>query len=749
MRGFRTTTTTAILALAVAAQPAFAQDESDDTQSVADGGAIVVTAQRREQNLQDIPLAVSAIGTEALVRQEADTTEGLLRLFPNVSGAQITGAGANNYSIRGLSNAETAATFDSPVGTYIDGIYLSRVNSNNFALFDVERIEILRGPQGTLFGRNTTGGAVNVVLKKPGSDLGGSAEVSYGSYDRIVGRAALDLPLSDNVRTRVAAYVMEEDGFVKNLTTGGTNNDHDGWGVRGSVSWDITPNLTWDGSVDYIEDENSFIPSTKVDGDWVSNSGLMELGDIVTGEKGSVPGNRVINETLGLTSRFTLDVAPGVISFITGYRNLDTAFNLDYFDGPSEIGGFDSVQVSNHKQFTQEINIAGTGFDGLVDYTAGFFYFTEKNDTDYTTVFRLGSGFPFIGFDRTIYNDTDSMAFYGQFDWHLTPELTLTTGGRWTHDRKSIDYENNGNPLALTAVTNDSLLAAGIPLKQNSSVFTPRVALSYEAADDLMFFASATRGFKSGGWNVRATNVTELGDFLAETIWSFEGGMRSQLLDRLLTFNLTGFYGYTKNLQIATAVGTAVSSAPVFPVGNFSDFRSYGLEAELNATPAEGLNLFANAGWNKTEYANPTDAVLTQQANCVAAIDAGTSSSNCGNGIVRLDGTIAEPLRAPEFTGTLGFSYAMPLTSEWNLVPSGSVRYVSSFNVNSAQLATTYDDGYTLVAGSLAVESWDQKMRFSIGCENCTDTNYLVSVIAGYSYYSPPRRWTARARFSF
>ena len=131
---------------------------------------IVVTAQRREQNIQDVPLSVSAITAETLMRQEATSTQSLLRLFPNLSGGQITGAGSNNYSFRGLSNAETAATFDSPVGTYLDGIYIARINANNFALFDVDRIEVLRGPQGTLFGRNTTQGAINIVLKKPSRD---------------------------------------------------------------------------------------------------------------------------------------------------------------------------------------------------------------------------------------------------------------------------------------------------------------------------------------------------------------------------------------------------------------------------------------------------------------------------------------------------------------------------------------------------------------------------------------------------
>ncbi|WP_232495381.1 TonB-dependent receptor [Novosphingobium kaempferiae] len=740
-------------ALFIGAQPALAQDAADESAATEKasgvGSDIVVTAQRREQSLQDVPIAVSAISADALVAQEATSTQGLLRMFPNVSGAQITGAGANNYSIRGLSNAETAATFDSPVGTYIDGIYLSRVNSNNFALFDIERIEVMRGPQGTLFGRNTTGGAINVVLKQPGKEMGASVEGSYGNYDSKSLRGSIDMPIGEHIRTRLSGYWMDEDGYVKNITTGGTENDHDGWGVRGAVSIDLSSAVTWDISVDHIHDENSLIPATKVDGKWISRTGLQKLGSIVTGKKGDIEPNRVINDTTGVTSKLTIDASIGTIQFITGYRHLRSKFNLDYFDNPSTIGGYDSVQYSKHNQFSQEANISGELFGGVADYTAGLFYFHEYNDTDFTTVFRLGSGAPFVDADRTVFNTTDSFAMYGQFDWHLTDKLTLTTGGRWTTDTKKMHYEDNGNPRASVHLTDQTLLNAGIPLTQTASVFTPRVALTYQATPDVMLFASATKGFKSGGWNVRATTTNLLGDFEAETIWSFEGGVRSEFFDRKVTFNLTGFYGYTKNLQIATANGASSAGVPVFPVGNFSDFRSYGLEAEANFRPIDGLSIFANAGYNKTEYANPTPAVLAQQAACEAALAAGGTSSNCGGGIIRLDGTIAAPLRAPKFTGTVGFSWDVPVTDTWSVVPSSSFRYVSSFNVNAAELPTTYDDGYSLLAGSLALENKDAGMRFSIGCENCTNSIYRVATIAGYSYWSPPRRWTARARFDF
>jgi iron complex outermembrane receptor protein len=727
-----------------------ASDEAQSGSSADDGSdAIVVTAQRREQNIQDVPLAVSALSAESLQRQEAVSTYSLLRLFPNVSGAQTSGAGANNYSIRGLSNAETAATFDSPVGTYIDGVYIARVNANNFALFDVERIEVLRGPQGTLFGRNTTNGAINILLKKPARELGASVEAELGNYDHYQVRGSVDIPLSPSVRTRFSAYKMDEDGWAKNTTTGKTNNWHRGWGARGAVSIDLGSAATWDVSADYVYDETPLISVFKNGDRFTTTSGLQKLGSLVVGKKGNIPGNFLGNYTWGITSDLKFDTTLGNFELISAYRHLKARYNLDYFNGTSAIGGFDSVEYSLHRQLSQEVKLTGSAFGDSLDYTIGAFYFHEGNDNDYTTVFRLGSGAALLGPDIILYNTADSFAGYAQFDYHLSSKLTLTAGARLTAEDKHIHFVNNGNPLA-PVVTDQTLVNAGIPLRQEATVLTPRVALQYKPTEDIMMFASATRGFKSGGWNVRSNNALALRNFKPEKVWSYEAGIRSQFWDHKITTNLTAFYAETSDLQIATAVFGAAGSAPVFPVGNFSDFRSSGLEAEFNIRPVRGLSLFANAGYNKTKYVNPTADVQAQQALCLASIAANaTARPNCGSGIIRLDGTIAHPLRAPEFTGTAGFSWEIPLVGDWQVVPSASIRYVSAFNVIAAELPATQDDGYTLLSGSIGIERNDGKVRFSIGCENCGNSHYLVTNISGFKWYNVPRRWFARVRYSF
>jgi iron complex outermembrane receptor protein len=704
---------------------------------------ITVTAQRREQSLQDVPIAVSAFTSEALDKFQINATTSLMQIVPNLSGGEVSGAGsANNYSMRGLYNAETAATFDSPVGTYVDGIFMARLNANNFALFEVERIEVLRGPQGTLFGRNTTGGAINVIMKKPAEEFGGFVEGTIGNYEQYQLRGALDIPLSNNVRSRIAAYVLEEDGWVDNLTKGGTENAHDGWGVRGSLGMNVNDNITWDIAIDYSLDDNPNIPATKMGDDYTSQSGLTKLSNLFPGKKGQIDGNTAENETWGITSNIGIELSFGDLELITGYRDLTSRFSLDYFNGPAPTGGYVSLQYSTHKQFTQEAKLSGDIGDRL-SYTTGLFYFYEDNKTDFSTVFTLPNGFPFIDADRILLNDTTSLAAYAQADYELTEKLSATVGARFTHDEKEIGYVDNGNPLAFATITDDVLTNAGIPLELNASVLTPRFALQYRPDQDFMFFISATRGFKSGGWNVRGTNANTLQEFNAEKIWSYEAGIRAEMLDNRLQVNLTTFYGDTSDLQIATA-STGPTGAPQFPVGNFAGLESYGFELEVSAVPARGLTIGGNLGFNETNYQDLSQAVLDQQAACLSG-----ATANCGGGIVEIDGDIAPPARSPKWTGTIFASYEAPLSNDWQLVPSISGRYNSSFNTNAAWIPAGYDDGYFMINGGIALQNPNENVSLEVGCTNCNDTTYLLTTIGGRFWYNEPRRIYGRVRVGF
>jgi len=242
---------------------------------------LIINAQRKEELAQDVPIAVSAYNAEQLNRLQVVETLDITKLVPNMIGHNNTGIGsANAYSIRGLNNTESIATFDPPVGSYIDDIYVARQNGNNFTFFDVDRVEVLRGPQGTLFGRNTTGGAVRVLLKKPGEELGGYAEAGYGSYDRYQLRGSIDVPVSDRFLTKLSGYLVNDNGFVDNLTTGEDINQDENYGVRGAVRWLITDKITWDIAADYTNADQPNIANFKSGNDRISNTALSQKSPI-------------------------------------------------------------------------------------------------------------------------------------------------------------------------------------------------------------------------------------------------------------------------------------------------------------------------------------------------------------------------------------------------------------------------------------------------------------------------------------
>ena len=215
---------------------------------------ITVTAERREASIQEVPIAVSAFGEAQIEKLQIDETLDLVNVIPNLFGGNNTGLGtANMYYLRAQGNDESIATFDPPVGTYVDDVYITRQNANNFNFFDVERIEVLRGPQGTLFGRNTTGGAINIILKKPAEEAGGFVEAGFGRFDEVLVRGTADLPVSERFLTKVSAFWNQDDGWLDNTADNQTYNDRDNFGVRAAFRYLPTDDITWDLAVDFMD----------------------------------------------------------------------------------------------------------------------------------------------------------------------------------------------------------------------------------------------------------------------------------------------------------------------------------------------------------------------------------------------------------------------------------------------------------------------------------------------------------------
>ncbi|AGH47823.1 MULTISPECIES: TonB-dependent receptor [Sphingomonadales] len=832
MNRFLLAATTALTA-GFAIAPLHAQTAAADAQAATDasmGGIddIVVTAQRRQESVQNVPIAISAFSGDQLRNQGVSNTLELGRFVPNLVSMNNTGIGsANAFYLRGLGNTETIPTFDPPVGTYVDDIYLSRQNANNINLFDVERVEVLRGPQGTLFGRNTTGGAVSVILKEPGKEFGGFAEVGYGRYNKRVARASVDVPLADSFAIKISGYWQNDDGYVKNVTTGQRLNDDDGWGVRLGVRGELSPSARWTSSYAHIVANGENILNFDCNpADPTDCKGRFATTGIPTGKSStsspfaSLPiSGRKKNFLMGnytttdlITSNLEFDVGKDLtLNLITGYVSQDQQYALDFYDGRSgpslsnpvppvmgyTRGGFAILTDGQHEQFSQEVKLNGSLADGLIDFVGGAFYLVENNRTDFADTFTLAPTTTLVLADRLLRNKTEALAGYMQADFNVTDQLKLTAGIRYTDETKTFSLHDNrascnDGTVEATCMDTPNLIAPSgllVPDKLKAKLWTPRFAVNYKATDDVLLFASATRGFKSGGWNARATATNAFLPFGPEKVWSYEAGIKSDWFDRRVRANLTFFYTDVTDLQTPSALVAANGSA-TFITRNFADMRNKGIEAEFVFVPVEKLNLYVNAGYQDAKYKIDRNApdldeygiqsVNAQQQACLALLAAGNipggtgTTAACGAGIVTPDGKIAKPTRTPELTLAFGGNYELGLgNSGLTLVPSINASFRTKQETNAANY-TIYSGEITgtngtypanpyegdILTGSHAPSAWfinaslalngvDKKWQLSVSCTNCFNETAANTSLVNTRYIDQPMTWMARARYNF
>ncbi len=827
----------AVLAAAVPVDVAFAQSGAVDPVAKVSPVAqenesgyglneITVTAQRRSESVQTVPIAISAFDSTELATRGVSNALEVTQYVPNLVGINNTGLGsANAYYMRGLGNTESIPTFDPPIGTYVDDIYLSRQNANNLSLFDVERVEVLRGPQGTLFGRNTTGGAVAVFLKDAGPETAGYVEAGYGSYNLWQLNGSLNVPLSDTFFAKVSGYVQNSDGYAKNTVTGERQNANDGWGVRLGLRGELSENATWTGSYIHTFADGANIANfdcnpanpAQCDGRFVSTGFRRDanFGGRITGKKNDF-GHFVKTSMDFISSNLKLGNDDLSVSFITGYVYTTQDYALDFSDGralPSinvpitpvqsfVRGGFTVANEGEFSQFSQEIKVNASLGDGLIDLVGGAYYFEEDNYSDFADLFTVSSaaspppqGNTLVLADRTMTNSTKAYAGYLQGDVNITDKLKVTAGIRYTDETKRFSISDN------RASCNDGTIEAGcledinlvvpngkvIPRRQNIKIWTPRFAINYQATDDVLLFASATRGFKSGGWNARGTSPAELLPFDAEKAWSYEVGIKSELLDRRLRVNLAAYWLDVAGLQTPSGFVRANGSIG-FVTRNFADYQNKGIELEINAVPVRGLNLFSSVGYQNDRYkidansplldAYGVQSVGVQQAKCLAQLAAGRvpggDATDCAQGIVAANGQLASPVRTPKFSLAIGGSYQANLGGGLTLTPAVNASWRDDSEVGTSNV-TYYDDpatsafgtGYAnnllgfgpRVSGSLSEARWiangtltlksDAGWSVSLECRNCLDEEAVESTLANLEYINPPRTWLLKGRFSF
>ncbi|VAW02852.1 TonB-dependent receptor [hydrothermal vent metagenome] len=635
------TLTASAIVISATSTTVLAQDEAGARGRVTD--VITVTARKKEETAQDAPLAVSAISGAQLDRAGIDSFDQVLNIIPNTSQpGGIAGGLQGLISIRGISTLVRFVGLETGVGFYVDGVYVGRPESFNQDLIDIERIEVLRGPQGAVFGKNTIAGAINIITQTPDNELRARAEVQYGNFNLVKFRGNISGPLiKDRLYASVSGGITRRDGFVKNAFPGGVDlDDADLSSFRGKLRF--TPN-----------DRAEFILS----GDLLvdrGNAAFFEVSDVsfLADPSETTPftvnadqPNFLNRDIYGLSLTSNIDIGAGVWTTVLGYRN--TSFDAQLDDDKLPVRFFADAFSSDSDFFSAETRYAAPLGD-RIDYVIGAYYFTQNASN--LSNFALGdflTGFPGVEppLDLTSSVETDSFAFFVNADIAITDRLSLELGGRYINERKDAIH----NQVDGTGLFGNVLF----DISRRDTDFSPTVSLSYDLADTSMVYARFAQGFKSAGFNTDIISAAANQQVNPESATSYEVGYKATWLDNRLNTNAAIFYTTYDNLQVATITSAAVS------LENAAQAEIFGVEFDFAAALGEYFDLNGSVGY--------LDATYDDFAGCPAGgAIAITPLANCAGNFLN---------NAPEFTAAFGAQFTYPtngalgdfvMRADWN-----------------------------------------------------------------------------------
>ena len=749
--------------------------------------AIIVTANKRAENLQDVPISVSAFSGDQLTALGVTDTTGITQQIPALQVNQWS-PNLTIFNLRGVSQNNFTDNLEAPVAVYFDNAYMGSINGVSGQIFDIERVEVLRGPQGTLFGRNATGGLIHYLSRKAEEDqVNGYMEMSYGRFDDFSVEGAIGGALAEGIRVRAAGRLEKADGYVVSRNTDvdaglvGSGQDlggKDGWAGRITAQIDLTPGLTanlWykhaeDNDVatgGYVFDNCDFLANgyCAVDDTGLGN-GRGGVINGITGEPASPYEN--FGDRRGFLDRnvdiyqadFEWELSDALtLTSITNYTDLSKAYGEDGDAIPVLVINFDTT--NDYRQFSQEVRL--TGDTDFARWQAGAYFLDIDMDGTITT-----QGAPVLGIALDVNGEAvDPAVFqtfglsslnwsvFGQADFLLTDTLTLTAGARYSKDDKSIDYQAT---LIDQAVADDFVIASSAAFETavpgvndiDYGDWAARVALSYEPGPDLLLFASWNRGIKGGNWSLGSDVVAQDFKHGAETLNSFEAGFKSTLANGDLRFNATLFHYIYDDYQAFALTGGV-------PFVTNSDARSTGAEVEAFWNPAPRLNVVLGGTWQTSrvdqvrgpgEQFGPEFFPGAPNAQfCInqggffycdypqdAIIDAEFPNSPefSMNYLVRYDFNLGEGGLAAQVDGAW---YA----DQYLEVTNGTSSLQHAYNVTNASLMYTDD------RSGISAQAW---MR------NVFDKEYRaytlnLGILGTTSFYAPPRTYGVTLRVPF
>ncbi|WP_176590566.1 MULTISPECIES: TonB-dependent receptor [Sphingobium] len=586
----------------------------NETPQRADGGAglgdIVVTARRRAERLQDVPVAVSAISEQRLAALHVVQADQLPQLVPNLQVGSFAGQSQPNFTLRGVGTAnQFNVNTAQPIGIYVDEVYQTFRPTQGAQIFDLERLEVVRGPQGTLFGRNTTAGAISYITRKPTLDGNPDAYVKagIGRFSRFAFEAASDFELGSDMAARAAVIYRKGKGSVENVGDGPDFASVDSFGGRLTLRWqpsaDVDVNLTGFYNRDNPVPPASFSVGLGPGGTNPYGYSRNGLGDF---QAESDHTGRVKTHAGGVTLNVNvkLDDALSLVS-VTSYSKAKLRQRSDPDGSPSFILGFHGNVDGDQMSEDLRLNYESPGFNLVAGVYYGRDYQKIRNQVEFYPYTPAGGIFRY-NFDQR----RQSYALYSEASYELVPRLTLALGGRYTRDRNQffdaqaylVDKDVGGTPIVMTipaSLTFDPNLYAK-PLDKKDGYFSGRAILSYKVTNDILLFGSYSRGWRSGNFNGQPLfSEAEILYIKPERVDDFELGLKSSLFDRRLTFNLTAFYMKYKRQQVQDQI--AVGSSLLTTLRGF-DGTIKGLEVESNLRISDGLSAYANLGLLDSKY---------------------------------------------------------------------------------------------------------------------------------------------------
>lgn len=727
---------------------------------------VTVTAERREASLQDVPVAVSAFSPSELNAQQVSTIGDLQALVPNLS---IHVGDANNavVYIRGIGQIDSIAFFEPGVGIYLDDVYLGRAQGAFLDVVDVERIEVLRGPQGSLYGRNTVGGAIKYVSAAPSKELTGSLSTVLGSRDRTEIKGMISGPLSEELSARVTLAKMTHDGYTRNQFDGENDGDRDVSFARAVLQYTPTDDISVQFSVDYSEGDpkRSRTPAKETDinilvvDPYTFGTSVQSFSADTDPFTVNADFNLTeFTETLGYSLHASWDVNDNLtIKSITSHREMDYGTEID-LDG-TPINAFGIFYFNDQTQTSQEFQLSyqSERFSAV----SGLYYYQEEGGTFDGGVF---SNFLIASSGESSFS-TDSYAIFSQFDYKLNDRWSAIAGFRYTEEEK--DYQRQTEDFDLTAlagITFDSSFAVSYtqpellnPRSQDLRLgggigvprpfanpdtakfenFSPKLGLKYRLGDNSNLYTTLSSSFKSGGFNGRLADG-QLEPYDEETLTSFELGLKTQLLNDSIRINAAVFYNQYDDLQVSSFEATADGSAllPVF--SNAGEAIMQGIEIEATFLLSESFRINANIGYLDAEYKE---------------FFAEADSAN--NTVIDVSDE-REMVNAPKWDAFLGLSYDLTIQElgVLTLVADMSYRSKTYLEVNSSEALA--QDGYTLFNAGLMLEPFEGHWQIMLGGKNLSNKEYRthafdLSAFPGVElgYYNAPRTYSLSASYQF